>query len=190
MKLELIRENKLKITIKEEELSDFGVTAQTVNGNDQSARAMFFAVLKKAEAEVGFHCANSRLVVEAMPAQNDLVIYVTKVGNEAEQQLFRQISAKQESARKTPPEKRPAHCTGELCDFDSLVEMCRAMTTYFGGTLYSMDGKYYIRVDSAMEGPISEYARIIEPEAAEIIYEHAKAIIPQRAFDIIRNNFR
>ncbi|MCH5188892.1 MAG: adaptor protein MecA, partial [Oscillospiraceae bacterium] len=95
MRLELIRQNKLKITLAKEELSSYGINPEAISKNSDEAQAMFFSVLRKAEEEVGFVYSNSRLVVEAMPSSGGLVIYVTKVDNEAEQKLFDHISARQ-----------------------------------------------------------------------------------------------
>lgn len=194
MRLELIRENKLKITIGKDELSDYGLSPEAMTGNSESARAMFFSVLKKAETEVGFVYANSKLVVEAMPGKDDIIIYVTKVGNEIEKQLYDRISSRQnERTRKIelPREKqeKKSNCMAELDSLDSLIEMCNAMPTYFGGTLYSLDGRYYVVIDGAMERFVSEYGRILDERAQLIVEEHAERVIHCRAFDIIRNYF-
>ena len=95
MRLELIRQNKLKITIAREELSSYGVTPDAISKNSDEAQAMFYSVLRKAEEEVGFVYSGSRLVVEAMPSSGGLTIYVTKVDTEAEQKLYDHISARQ-----------------------------------------------------------------------------------------------
>lgn len=195
MRLELIRENKLKITIGKDELSDYGVTAEMIGGNSENAKAMFFSVLKKAESEVGFVYANSKLVVEAMPTQSDLVIFVTKVDNDAERRLYDRISSRQkEIPRKrenvVDAQQEKTTCMAELSSLDDLVEMCCAMPTYFGGTLYSgSNNNYYILVESVMERFVAEYGRVLDDGAQAIVEEHASPVIYRRAFDIIRNSF-
>ncbi len=196
MKLELIRQNKLKITIPREELSSYGVDAESINRDSGEAQAMFFSVLRRAQEEVGFVYANSRLVVEAMPSQGGLTIYVTKVDNDAEQKLFDRISARQNVTAGLNARRKQDEQTGrtsfmaELDSFDDVVEMCHCAPTYFGGTLYAEGVKYYMTAGVGMERTLAEYGRILDENAQIIIEEHATPIIYRRAFDIIRNRFK
>lgn len=191
MKLELIRQNKLKVTLCREELDSYGVTPETISKNSNEAQAMFFSLLRKAEAEVGFAYTNSRLVVEAMPLSDDLVIFVTKVDNEAEQRLFERISSRRGTEIKQRSDAEPrTSCMAELESFDDVVELCHSVPTYFGGTLYSCGEKYYISVGMAMEKIVAEYGRIVDETAQAIVEEHGVAVIHRRAFDIIRNRFK
>ncbi len=201
MKLELIRQNKLKITLCREDLNSYGVNVESISKKTSEAQAMFFSVLRKAEAEVGFDYSNSRLVVEAMPSSGDLVIFVTKVDNEAEQRLFERISSRQENMqREARPQMRSeaerrredgrASFMVELTSFDDVVEMCHAIPTYFGGTLYSSEENYYVTVGAGMEKLVAEYGRLLDEGAQSIIEEHGVPIIYRRTFDIIRNRFK
>lgn len=200
MKLELIRENKLKITLGMDELASYGVSPEALSKNSSEAQAMFFSVLRKAEAEVGFAYANSKLVVEAMPLSGDLVIFVTKVGCEAEQRLFDKISSRQGSVRARTealpkpdappkPEVRASYMA-ELSSFDDVVALCHAVPTYFGGTLYGHGESYYIVVGAGMEKLVAEYGRILDEAAQNLIEEHGTPLIYRRTFDIIRNRFK
>lgn len=190
MKLELLRQNKLKITLCREELESYGVTPENVSKNSDEAQAMFFSVLRRAEAEVGFSYANSRLVVEAMPSSGDLVIFITKVDNEAEQRLFDRISSRQNISPGGRRAETRSSYMAELSSFDDVVEMCHAIPTYFGGTLYSHGDKYYVTVGAGMEKTIAEYGRILDENAQSIIEEHGVPVIHRRTFDIIRNRFK
>ncbi len=197
MRLELIRQNKLKITLAREELSSYGISPESMNRDSDEAQAMFFSVLRRAEEEVGFAYANSRLVVEAMPSSGGLVIYVTKVDNEAEQKLYDHISARQNSQalnisarRRQDEQSGRTSFMAELGSFDDVVEMCHSAPTYFGGTLYAEGVKYYMTAGVGMERVLAEYGRILDENAQIIIEEHATPIIYRRAFDIIRNRFK
>ncbi len=192
MRLELIRQNKLKITLGKEELSTYGISPEAIAQNSDEAQAMFFSVLRKAEEEVGFVYSNSRLVVEAVPSSSGLVIFVTKVDTEAEQQLFERISSRQgiNVRRRRDEQTGRTSYMAELDAFDDVVEMCHCAPTYFGGTLYAGDGKYYMSVGVGMERVLAEYGRILDENAQTIIEEHASPVIYRRAFDIIRSRFR
>ncbi len=195
MRLELIRQNKLKITLAADELSTYGINPSAIAKDSDEAQAMFFSVLRKAEEEVGFVYTNSRLVVEAVPSSGGLVIYVTKVDNDAEQRLFDQISARQNAAnitarRKTDEQSGRTSYMAEINSFDDVIEMCHSAPTYFGGTLYAEGTKYYMTVGVGMDRVLAEYGRILDENAQIIIEEHATPIIYRRAFDIIRNRFK
>ncbi len=191
MRLELVRKNKLKITLCKEELSSYGLSAETFAQNSSEAKEMFFSVLRRAEEEVGFVYTNSRLVVEAVPSSAGMVIFVTKVDNEAEQQLFDRISSRQGvSVRRQAQEPARANYMAELNSFDDVVEMCHSAPTYFGGTLYSRDNKYYMTAAAGMERTLAEYGRILDENAQIILEEHAIPVVYRRAFDIIRNRFK
>lgn len=190
MKLELLRQNKLKITLCKEELASYGVNPETMSKNSDEAQAMFFSVLRKAEAEVGFVYANSRLVVEAMPLSGDLVIFVTKVDNEAEQKLFERISLRQGNNLGGRRDDGRTSYMAELASFDDVVEMCHAIPTYYGGTLYSHGENYYVVVGAGIEKMVAEYGRILDESAQNIIEEHGVPVIHRRTFDIIRNRFK
>lgn len=194
MKLELIRQNKLKITLCKEDLDGYGINPEAINKNSDEAQAMFYSVLRKAEAEVGFVYANSRLVVEAMPHSGDLVIFVTKVECDAEQRLFERISSRQEASVKVRQERSDAggrtSYMAELMSFDDVVELCHAVPTYFGGTLYSHGDRYYVVVGAGMEKIVAEYGRILDESAQSLVEEHGVPVIYRRTFDIIRNRFK
>lgn len=191
MRLELIKQNKLKITLGKEELSAYGISPEAIAKNSDEAQAMFFSVLRKAEEEVGFAYSNSRLVVEAMPSSGGLVIFVTKVDSEAEQQLFDRISSRQgvNVRKKRDEETGRTSYMAELNSFDDVIEMCHNAPTYFGGSLYADGEKYYMSVGVGMERILAEYGRILDENAQIILEEHATPIIYRRAFDIIRNRF-
>ena len=196
MRLELIRQNNLKITIAREELSSYGVNPDAISKNSDEAQAMFYSVLRKAEEEVGFEYSGARLVVEAMPSSGGLTIYVTKVDTEAEQKLYDHISARQNTTlnmnvrRKQDEQSGRTSFMAELNSFDDVVEMCHSAPTYFGGTLYADGTRYYMTAGVGMDRTLAEYGRILDENAQIIIEEHATPIIYRRAFDIIRNRFK
>ena len=195
MRLELIRQNKLKITLAREELDSYGIDPDSISKNSDEAQAMFYSVLRKAEEEVGFAYSGARLVVEAMPSSGGLTIYVTKVDTEAEQKLYDHISARQNNInmnvrRKQDEQSGRTSFMAELNSFDDVVEMCHNAPTYFGGSLYADGVKYYVTAGVGMERTLAEYGRILDENAQIIIEEHATPIIYRRAFDIIRNRFK
>ena len=94
MKIEMVKENKIKVTMNGEDLAEFGVSFETMAKNSPESREVFFKLLKRAEKEIGFDCSNSRLVVEAaiQAEKGEMTLFVTKVGNQEEEMLFEKLS--------------------------------------------------------------------------------------------------
>ena len=84
MRFEKLKPNKIKVIIASEDLAKWGVSADAVAKNLPETREMFISLLKQAEAETGFSCKNSRLVIEsAMNSRdNDITLFVTKVDSD------------------------------------------------------------------------------------------------------------
>ena len=93
MKIEILRENKLKIMLEPDDLKRWGIDASNVLNNEPHSRDMFVEILKRAQKETGFNCINSKLVVESAinSEKKQLTLYVTKVASEKDRELFDEI---------------------------------------------------------------------------------------------------
>ena len=195
MKFERLKSNKIKVTICAEDLSRWGVTADEVAKNSPEAREMFLSMLKQAEAETGFSCNNSRLVIEAAMnnEEKDITLFVTKVDSDEEKELFDKISSVRKAdiirqKRAVISQKRKSSML-ELDTFESVVSLCYALVNYFGGNLYSYKDKYYMTVDGYRLSAASEFGKIVSSRAQIIIEEHGTPIVQSNAFPVIRSKF-
>lgn len=196
MKIERLKENKIKIVINSEELLHWGISADAVVKNLPETREMLFSVLRKAKIETGFSCENSRLVVEtAVNTQSGvLTLFVTKVSTQDEKELFEKISAMKKAdilknihMLTNRDEKR---ITVKLESLENVIAMCRGMNDYFGGTLYLYEDSYYMTAQGHHAERMLEYADIVKNAYRPVIEEHGVLIADKNAFSLIRSKFR
>lgn len=196
MKIERLKENKIKIVINSEELLHWGISADAVVKNLPETREMLFSVLRKAKIETGFSCENSHLVVEtAVNTQSGvLTLFVTKVTTQDEKELFEKISAMKKAdilknihMLTNRDEKR---ITVKLESLENVIAMCRGMNDYFGGTLYLYEDNYYMTAQGHRAERMLEYADSVKNAYRPVIEEHGVLIADKNAFSLIRSKFR
>ncbi len=196
MKFELLRPNKIKVTVEQADLQKWGVSADEMAKNSPETRDIFFDMLRMAEKETGFSCNNSRLVVEAaVRADSDeLTLFVTKVDSDEERALFDKIStaikpAFQKRQEKKTEKEKPQSTMVELKDFEDVIKMCHVMRECFWGTLYSHNDKYYMTMLPSYIPKASEFGNVCPVDYRGIVEEHGVEVIKNNAFMTIRNRF-
>lgn len=195
MRFEKLKPNKIKIVISNEDLLEWGVSAEAIASNRPETKEMFISLLRQAERETGFVCDNSRLVVEVSmtPTDKDLTLFVTRVSNEEERAVFDKISAiKKVDKVNLSALRKPLHneVIFESDDFETVIDMCHRMRDYHSGAIYEYRDKYYIIAERFLEARLSEFARECKNELISIVKEHGNAICERNAFAIVRINFR
>ncbi len=198
VKFELLKPNKIKVTVEQGDLQKWGISADDIAKNSPQTRDIFFDMLKMAEKETGFSCSNARLVVEAAvrAGSDELTLFVTKVDSEEEKELFDKISTaispltKNKEKIKKPQKEKPKSTMVELKDFEDVIKMCYVMRECFWGTLYSHKDKYYMTMLPAYIPKASEFGDICPPDYRVIVEEHGVAVIRNNAFMTIRNRFK
>lgn len=193
MKFELVKSNKIKVTMDKNDLAEFGISFESMAKNSPESREVFFKLLRRAEKETGFDCNNSRLVVEAaiQAEKGEMTLFVTKVDNKEEQRLFEKLSEVLPEKEKTEvkPVKEEKSTMIELSDFEDVVTMCSAMRECFWGTLYSYNDKYYMTMLPIYIPKASEFGTVCPEKYRAIVEEHGKVIVKSSAFLFIRNKF-
>lgn len=198
MKFELLKSNKIKVTMNAQDLSELGISFEAMSKNSPESREVFFELLRRAEKETGFSCDNARLVVEAaiQAERSEMTLFVTKVDNEEEKALFDKLSklntelSKIEKKEEKKENKKPSINTMiELDDFENVIKMCHVMRECFWGTLYSYKDKYYMTMLPSYIPKASEFGSICPEKYRSIVEEHGNAIVKNSAFLFIRNKF-
>lgn len=202
MKFELLKSNKIKVTMNAEDCKGLGISFDAMAKNSPESREAFFKLLRRAEAEVGFTCDNARLVVEAaiQAEKSEMTLFVTKVDNEEEKALFDKLSKinldilqkdlKELKDKKEEKEEKPAEGTMiELLDFEDVIKMCHVMRECFWGSLYFYKDKYYMTMLPTYIPKASEFGAVCPQSYRSIVEEHGKAIVKNSAFLFIRNKF-
>ena len=195
MKIEMLRQNKIKILIDCDELLKWGINAQNVLENAPQSREMFVEILKKAERETGFHCNNSKLVIESAinSEENILTLYVTKVASQEENELFDKISYLNKAEiinSKIVREREENNVIAAFDSFDDIINMCSTLNKYQNGELYTYHDIYFMAAEESLSGEMSEFGELCRGSLYAIVREHGRKIIDKNAFSIIRENFK
>lgn len=195
MKFELLKPNKIKVTVETQDLEEWGISADEMAKNTPETREIFFEMLRRAEKETGFCCNNARLVVEAAinSLMSELTLFVTKVDNDEEQKLFDKLSTQLKAEKKKPQQKnekkQSVSTMIELDDFEDVIKMCHVMRECFWGSLYSYNDKYYMTMLPSYIPKASEFGAVCPEKYRTVVEEHGKSIVKNSAFLFIRNRF-
>lgn len=83
MKIEKLTDNKVRIIINLDELSEKNIDIHTLALNNEKAHTLFQTILNEAEKQVGFKVKNCKLLVEAFSTSEGYVVFtLTKYKNE------------------------------------------------------------------------------------------------------------
>ena len=82
MEFILIGEDKIKITLTDEDLSEFELCADELDYANTETKRMFWDVLSRAKARTGFDTDGQRVLVQLYPSKDGgCEIFVTKIGS-------------------------------------------------------------------------------------------------------------
>ena len=197
MKFEMLKANKIKVTMNARDCEEMGISFEKMAKNSPESREIFFKLLRRAEKETGFVCHNARLVVEAavQADKNEMTLFVTKVDNEQEKELFDKLShitlpnlIKEEQNVEPQKEKKPSTMV-EIESFEDVISMCHCMRECFWGTLYGYKDKYYMTMLPTYIPKASEFGAPCPDGYRSVVEEHGKPIVKNSAFLFVRNRF-
>ena len=84
MKIEKLTDNKIRIIIDIDELSDKNIDINSLIKNTDKSHSLFQAILNEAEKQVGVKVQNCKLLVEAFSTKDGYVVFtLTKYKNES-----------------------------------------------------------------------------------------------------------
>ena len=79
MKIEKLTENKIRIVLKLEELSNKNINLRDFMTDNLKSQQFFIEILNKAEKEVGFNTKDCKLLIEAFSSLDDIFVFtITK----------------------------------------------------------------------------------------------------------------
>lgn len=89
MKIEKLNENKIRITLNMEDLSDRNIDFQTFMSNSIESQDIFLDMLNKADEEVGFNTDDCRIMIEALALNNGhFILTITKFEHKTEERFL------------------------------------------------------------------------------------------------------
>ena len=199
MKIEKLTDNKIRIILNTDELTAQNIDIKSLVSNTDIAQNLFRNILKRAEKEVGFVVADSKLLIEAfISSEGFFVVTFTKFKPDIKNSNKK--NAKLKVKRKTPYSSNE-NVVFMFNDFDEFCNFC----TYFNNcylddlskiakkiVLYEYNSKFYLAVDSIKNEDntnislfytsISEFAKLISNS------ESFESKLIERGKVILKNN--
>lgn len=121
MKIEKLTENKIRIIINLDELSEKNINLHTLSQNSSKAHSLFKKILIEAEKQVGFKVHDCRLLIEAFSTSEGLVVFtLTKYKNETNTQK----SAKNPTCKRKNPKKLHKDAIYKFSNFEEFCNFC------------------------------------------------------------------
>ena len=177
MELELVNENKLKITLTNEDMEALEITFEDMDyDGDANTRRVLWGILSEAKKQTGFDVTDSGVKFVVHPSKNNgCYILVTKK---------EQYPAYAKSYKKLYTGIKKKRLLYMFECSDNLLDACRQLMLvgYTGKSdIFADDDKYYLYIEDNREyclGMISEYGFLVNnPFFSFYLDEHTKKII-------------
>ena len=186
MEFLIINENKLKITLTPEEMTEYNIDPNDSDYENPKTRRAFWRILDVARERCGFKMSGDKLLIQFYPAAAGGEIFVTKLGkiaSGAERTISKSGNVAMLSSR---------HAIYRFSDFSSLLTVARALSDEAkerqSKLYFSEDGNYYLFMEERNTSGFFSELTILGEFASEVpgnlepyITEHSEAVAEQNA---------
>ncbi|MBP3436533.1 MAG: adaptor protein MecA [Clostridia bacterium] len=190
MEIIRINDNKLKVILTEQDMTDYALSTEELNYDNTETRRALWEILDEAKQKTGFNAAAERIFVQAYPdKKGGCEIYVTKFG-EGER------SVKREEGKRI---LRGRVSIFAFEDFNMLCEVCAKIhkrggvyesAVFFHSPLYYLFIKEPLSTAIFSQSKLSPLSFVEEytPRAKSnllgaYIREHGECILPKNAIE-------
>lgn len=149
MRFEKINENKIRITISNDDLIKKNIDLHSIMANSIESHDLFFYCLKKAESEIGFLTENYHLRIEALsiPSSGDFILIITR--SLPEKRTKKSLHIKKKYININPNIIQAVYCFSDFDDYFSFISFFKKNNFKFTNIadyvlLYSYNNKYYL----------------------------------------------
>lgn len=180
VKIELIDENKIKVVLSCLDILNLDDDITELFG-ETTNHALLTAILNEAFLKFGFMALSGRIMVESVPSPSEgYIVIITKLGDEND-------------------EKERASVIYVFNDYYSLKTGILEIEKVFHGssTLYALDGRYYLVMNSVLEENFSK-TQIMLTEFAEktentvmleaVLCEYGKLLFKKNAVNMLKSH--
>ena len=198
MELIVINENKLKITLSENDMKQYSLDCDTIDYDNTETRRAFWNILDEVKHKTGFDAASQKIFIQLYPSkEGGCEMYVTKLG---ERHKRNEDCPDQELHKLHPLHKRRAAYS--FSSIDDIISVCRRLTEIGFSEKSSawrshIDGKYFLILEEPEENaylPLTESSFIFEYGKSEslknallYLHEHADCICSAEAVETLAN---
>ncbi|MBR6252530.1 MAG: adaptor protein MecA [Clostridia bacterium] len=192
MKIEKLNENKIKITLDNNDLKSRNIDARSLIYNTPESQDLFWEVMQEAEKKYDFQVDESMVYVEAHVSQSGVfTLIVTRNQGNATKKKSKIQDKNIVLKRKELPEDLNSklfrfNSFSALCDFCKIADK----KGYGKTSLYLLDDKYYLYISLYSGNSILEFADIDQHQDKTLakISEYGKTIYKDSAIRMIQKH--
>lgn len=193
MNIILITDNRLKVTLTEQDLNGYGIRIEDIDYGNTETKRVFWTILDRAKNETGFDAAQSRIFIQIYPdTQGGCEMYVSRIGEKRPESGERVRCNIGSGARKKPTEQ--VYRFGNL---ELLMTACRVLTRKgFKGlstayiTTPNGEGECYLslKAENEWRSCLAEYGESCTDKYAKwSVAEHCTPICERNAAEVLGN---
>ena len=178
MKIEMLENDKIKVTLTLEDLVLYDISGETVSPDSPKLHKFLFKIMESVKEKTGFNPYNGQVVVEAVQDMTGITLFISKL------KTIGEIDIKKNFCKNIKSVKVNIHKNRYL--FKSFKNLYDAVLMINeddlrNSALYKYDEKYYISVPSkktALNSVLREYADIVLENGFSDLFlkEHGKLI--------------
>ena len=190
MKVEKLNENKIKITLDNNDLKSRNIDTHALIYNTPESQDLFWEVMQEVEKKYDFQVDESMIYVEAHMSQSGVfTLIVTRNQNSIIKRKPKVHEKSIRLKRKEIPENLNAKLF-KFNDFSSLCNFCKiADKNGYGKTsLYLLDSNYYLYISLYSGNSILEFADVTQNQDKTLakISEYGKTIYKENAIKMMQ----
>ena len=202
MKIEKLTDNKIRIILNIDELTEKNIDFLSLTKNTNETQKLFKKILKQAEKEVDFNTENCKLLIEAFISSDGFfIITFTKITPEEDVKVGNSLKLKVKKGKTIPVTHNAIY---EFNNFEDFSELC----TYLGNSnlnnikkiaknvsLFEYENKFFLvftninvnyRYISLLYSLLSEFSTLSSTSTIFIskLFEFGKPILKKDALNI------
>ena len=135
MELLLISDSRLKVTLSQEDMEKYSLSAEMMDYDNTETRRAFWSILDEAKHRTGFDAAADRVFVQVYPSRcGGCEMFVTKLGEMSAQKkkgstAERSLTLSSGTALQASGGRRLTECNGayRFADLAALLAACRSL---------------------------------------------------------------
>lgn len=152
MKFEKLNENKIRITLSNQDLIEKNIDFDSFLSNSDEAQDLFLNMLEEAEQKVGFITKDYKIKIEALAlADGDFIINITRFGKKEDSDTTTNLRPRKVLARRKSATINSENLVysfenfDDFCIFSSYVSKNKNFNNISkSAILYTYKGKYYL----------------------------------------------
>ena len=190
MKVEKLNENKIKITLDNNDLKSRNIDTHALIYNTPESQDLFWEVMQEVEKKYDFQVDESMIYVEAHMSQSGVfTLIVTRNQNSIIKRKPKVHEKNIRLKRKDIPENLNAKLF-KFNDFSSLCNFCKIAdkNEYRKTSLYLLDSNYYLYISLYSGNSILEFADVTQNQDKTLakISEYGKTIYKENAIKMMQ----